>query len=164
MTIRCIAITAKGNQCRKRTKIGQYCHIHKRSRILEEENTEYLELWDNNHYIVNFVISESALVEIPYRVPERSEIPNVTMNKTNDYCVCFDPISSNDFKSSCGHILHRKCILQLDTMECPFCRFHFIYHCKEMDLLQDIIVKVLKHNKDLRNEQNLLISQMTQFW
>nr|QBK93444.1 MAG: ring finger domain protein [Pithovirus LCPAC404] len=141
----------------RRVRRGTYCHLHTSQ-------------GENHHTFVYFdwlLTSQNRelLDGSNFNLPERPKKPDKALNSnnTNTECVCADPIQDMDSLTfPCMHALHKKCIMQLMNLQCPFCKFSFIQHCDDTQLLQAIALKKIKENKELNEEKDILIHLIRQ--
>ena len=101
-------------------------------------------------YIINFIYSRLIPYIITNTEPDSepdSELEN-TLNRNiinstfiqekPDCCpVCFDTLTKHDKPLSCGHYIHRKCIILSKQTRCSICRAEIFLYKKELHTILD---------------------------
>lgn len=92
----CQGFTKKGERCGKRTKTGQYCHLHR------------------------------AKSHTPTVTPVEEDTSLNDENVIEENCgICLEPVkvkSDQDAEFECGHYFHVECAKMMRDPRCPACR------------------------------------------
>jgi hypothetical protein len=89
---------------------------------------------------------------------EKQTETSLDQNKTEDCCVCYDPVPQNEFLK-CEHAVCKSCIAQLRDTRCPMCRAEI----KSKNISEKEKKKMIRRRQeDYRNRNNELFNHYMQ--